>query len=148
MARLVASLGVGELVHFKGVASHEFLLDRLISGDYDVAVLPSVTTPSGDKEGIPVFLMEAMAAGVPVISTPNGGIAELIDAETGVLVPEYDVEALARAIVLLANDGDARIARAGRAREQVRRNFSSEGCVAALRQRISKAVTDSAAGHG
>jgi glycosyltransferase involved in cell wall biosynthesis len=62
-------------------------------------VLPSVVTRSGNAEGIPVALMEAMAAGVPVISTAITGIPELVvDNETGLLVPPRDAEALANAI--------------------------------------------------
>ncbi|WP_435952983.1 colanic acid biosynthesis glycosyltransferase WcaL [Dryocola sp. BD626] len=62
----------------------------------DLFLLPSVTGEDGDMEGIPVALMEAMAVGIPVVSTVHSGIPELIDAgESGWLVPEYDVVALA-----------------------------------------------------
>jgi colanic acid/amylovoran biosynthesis glycosyltransferase len=54
-----------------------------------------VTAENGDQEGIPVALMEAMAVGVPVISTFHTGIPELIDNEvSGFLVPERDVDLL------------------------------------------------------
>lgn len=138
---LARELGVADLVRFCGNASHETLLEKLLSGDYDVAILPSVTTRSGDKEGIPVFLMEAMAAGVPVISTPNGGIAELIVPGTGILVPEYDEEALAGAIVDLATQESLRLQMAREGRRQVREQFSAEGCFARLRERIVEAVS-------
>jgi colanic acid/amylovoran biosynthesis glycosyltransferase len=62
----------------------------------DLFLLPSVTGEDGDMEGIPVALMEAMAVGIPVVSTVHSGIPELIDAgESGWLVPEYDAVALA-----------------------------------------------------
>ena len=62
----------------------------------DLFLLPSVTGEDGDMEGIPVALMEAMAVGIPVISTVHSGIPELIDAgRSGWLVPEYDAIALA-----------------------------------------------------
>lgn len=62
----------------------------------DLFLLPSVTGEDGDMEGIPVALMEAMAVGIPVISTVHSGIPELIDAgRSGWLVPEYDAAALA-----------------------------------------------------
>ncbi len=62
-------------------------------------MLPSVTAADGDQEGIPVTLMEAMAAGLPVVSTYHSGIPELVtDNETGLLVPERDAAALADAI--------------------------------------------------
>ncbi|MCT4702581.1 colanic acid biosynthesis glycosyltransferase WcaL [Enterobacteriaceae bacterium H20N1] len=62
----------------------------------DLFLLPSVTGEDGDMEGIPVALMEAMAVGIPVVSTVHSGIPELIDAgRSGWLVPEYDAVALA-----------------------------------------------------
>ncbi|WP_408590481.1 glycosyltransferase [Novosphingobium sp.] len=141
LLREIDELGIADLVHMLGVASHELLLERLLSSDYDVALLPSVTTSTGDKEGIPVFLMEAMAAGLPVISTPNGGISELIDDKTGALVPEYDDEALAGAIVQLASDPALRQSRAVAARAFVQQDFSVEGCCAGLRARIVATTT-------
>ena len=71
----------------------------------DLFVLPSVVTRSGNAEGIPVALMEAMAAGVPVISTTTTGIPELVvDGETGLLAPPRDAVALADAIERLMSD--------------------------------------------
>lgn len=68
----------------------------------DILVLPSVTTPGGEREGIPVVLMEAMATGLPVISTLHAGIPELVhDGRSGYLVPESDPPALAAAIAKL-----------------------------------------------
>jgi len=62
-------------------------------------VQPSVITPSGKMEGIPVALMEAFAAGLPVVATSISGIPELVrQDETGFLVPPEDAEALAEAI--------------------------------------------------
>ena len=62
----------------------------------DVFLLPSVTGADGDMEGIPVALMEAMAVGIPVISTVHSGIPELVESgKSGWLVPENDAQALA-----------------------------------------------------
>ena len=61
-----------------------------------LCLLPSVTAEDGDQEGIPVSLMEAMATGLPVLSTCHTGIPELVeDGVTGVLSEERDVEGLA-----------------------------------------------------
>jgi glycosyltransferase involved in cell wall biosynthesis len=83
-----------------------------------VCVLACRTAADGDEDGIPVALMEAMAAGTPVISTPVGGIAELLDdGRAGLLVPAGDALGLATAIERLLDDGPLRerLARDGRA---------------------------------
>lgn len=60
-----------------------------------VFLLASVTSSDGDQEGIPVSIMEAMASGLPVISTYHSGIPEIVlDGKSGFLVPEKDVDAL------------------------------------------------------
>ena len=87
--------------------------------DADVAVQPSIVLASGKTEGIPVALMEAMAAERPVVASRVSGIPELvIDGETGLLVQPGDAEDLADAIARLAGDRGlaSRLARAGRAR--------------------------------
>jgi colanic acid/amylovoran biosynthesis glycosyltransferase len=67
-----------------------------------VFLAPSVTSKEGDQEGIPVALMEAMAQGLPVLSTDHSGIPELVqDGTSGFLVPERDVEALAEKLEYL-----------------------------------------------
>lgn len=86
-------------------------------------VLPSVVTPTGNAEGIPVALMEAMAAGVPVVSTTTTGIPELVvDGETGLLVPPRDAVALADAVERLLRDDAVR----DRLRESAFRKVGSE----------------------
>jgi glycosyltransferase involved in cell wall biosynthesis len=74
----------------------------------DIAVL------SSDNEGTPVSLIEAAAAGLPAVATDVGGVAEVVSAETGILVPRGDVAALAGAIVEMAADPQRR-ERCGRA---------------------------------
>lgn len=84
--------------------------------DADVFVHPSVVSPSGDKEGIPGAVIEAMAAGLPVITTYHAGIPSVIQNDvTGVLVKEKDTFALQTAMARLATDSAYRdrIARDG-----------------------------------
>src|SRR5262249_1973240 len=62
----------------------------------DIFVLPCVVASSGDRDGVPVVLMEAMACKLPVVTTPIAGIPELVrDRESGLLVAERDVAGLA-----------------------------------------------------
>lgn len=90
----------------------------------DAAVLASVRTPRGKREGIPVVLMEAMASGLPVVASDLSGIPELVeDGRTGFLVPPREPGALADALERLAGDAELR-GRLGRAgREKVLREF-------------------------
>jgi colanic acid/amylovoran biosynthesis glycosyltransferase len=75
----------------------------------DVFVHPSVTDTNGDKEGIPGAIVEAMASGLPVISTFHAGIPFIIDNEkTGMLVKEWDINALTQGILRVAANNPLR----------------------------------------
>ncbi len=83
----------------------------------DIFLAPSVTALDGDIEGIPVAIMEAMATGIPVVSTRHSGIPELVqDDVTGFLLEEGDVAGLSRRLLQLAHDAAlrARMGAAGR----------------------------------
>jgi glycosyltransferase involved in cell wall biosynthesis len=72
-------------------------------------VLPSITTESGEQEGLGVVLLEAMSAGIPVIGTDCGGIPEIIHhEETGLLVSQNDVSSLCAALKRLQEDSELR----------------------------------------
>ena len=91
---------------------------------FDIFVMSSVT------EGLGTSLLDAMAAGKPIVATRTGGIPEVVvDGETGILVPPRDHDALADAMVRLLNDADLRrgMGEAGRAR--ARALFSTERMV-------------------
>jgi colanic acid/amylovoran biosynthesis glycosyltransferase len=83
-----------------------------------VFVLPCRIAPDGDRDGVPVAMLEAMAAGLPVVSTGVSGIGELVDDEVGWLVPAGDKEALLRAM-REATDPPVRARRGAAARQRV-----------------------------
>lgn len=91
-------LGLQKHVHFIGMLSREDIIGKYQRRNVDLVVLPSIVTRNGEHEGIPVALMEAMAYGVPTISTATGGIPELIGDGAGVLIAPQDSEALAMEI--------------------------------------------------
>jgi colanic acid/amylovoran biosynthesis glycosyltransferase len=70
-----------------------------------IVCVPSVTAANGDSEGLPTVVAEALATGVPVVSTRHAGIPEIVIPNvTGLLVPERDAGALADALRLLLVD--------------------------------------------
>ncbi len=82
---------------------------------------------SGDRDGLPNVLIEAMSCGLPVVTTPVAGIPELVKhEESGLLVPERDAEALADALGRLVIDGQLRIQLGTRARLAVKAGFEAE----------------------
>ncbi|MEX2408690.1 MAG: glycosyltransferase, partial [Rhodovibrionaceae bacterium] len=95
------ALGLQEQVRFLGWREQQSVIGQM--QDCDILLAPSVTTESGDQEGIPVTLMEAMASGMIVVSTWHSGIPELVeDGVSGLLVEEGDTEALTAALLRLA----------------------------------------------
>lgn len=122
MRRLAQELGLGHAVRFTGsIPSRE--VSRLMA-ESDACVQHSVTASDGDQEGLPVVLMEAMASGLPVVSTLHSGIPELVeDGASGYLVAERDEQAYAQKLRALLDD-DGQIGR--RARLVIEQRFDME----------------------
>lgn len=116
LADLVCDLGLDGVVQFRGTVSQAQLLTELRRSS--VFALACRVDDDGDRDGIPNVLVEAMAAGLPAVSTTVSGIPELItDGVNGLLVPPDDPAALADALRRLARDPELaqRLARAGTA---------------------------------
>ncbi len=97
LENLARQLGINSQVHFLGECNQSEVLELYLQAH--IFILPSITSESGDQEGIPVVLMEAQAMGMPVISTLHSGIPEgVLDGQSGYLVPEKDVSALSERI--------------------------------------------------
>jgi colanic acid/amylovoran biosynthesis glycosyltransferase len=95
-------------VELPGARPHDEVLAAM--RDADVFVQHSVTDDkSGDEEGLPVAILEAMAHGLPVVSTRHAGIPEaVVEGLSGFLVDEHDVDAMAEHLSVLAADPDLR----------------------------------------
>lgn len=111
-------LKLTDTVKFPGQQSTTYVKQAMT--ECDIVVVPSVTSQSGEMEGLPVVIMEAMATGVPVVATAHSGIPEILqDGITGHLTPEKDPVAIARAIeTLLSEPNPALIDNARRLIEQ------------------------------
>ena len=113
-AQFVEACGLADRVRLHGVAP-EALKQQLL-GECGVFVQHSMTDPAtGDEEGLPAAIQEAMAAGLAVVSTRHAGIPEaVIEGETGLLVDEGDVDAMADAFLRVGATA-AQMGRAGHA---------------------------------
>lgn len=121
----VDRLGLRQVVELHGALTHEEVISFMKKSD--VFVLPSRTALDGDMEGIPIVLMEAMAHGVPVISTLHSGIPELIEpGVSGLLVAEGDTDALSSALYRLYEDPNYCFRLAERAFTTVSRDYNLE----------------------
>ena len=131
MAERIRRLGLATRIHLHGGQPRQVVARML--RDADVAALASHPTREGKREGIPVALMEAMASGLPVVSTAISGIPELVDSgRSGFLVAPRDAEALADALELLACDGALRLRMGSAARDKVLRDFNLAASARAL----------------
>jgi len=131
VAGAIVEAGLGTHVTMLGNVPHGELLAALTRGEYDLAVLAS-TERDGEHEGIPVALMEAMAAEVPVVATRTGSIPELVDEGSGLLVPPENPEALETAIALLARDPALRRRLGVAGRRRVLASFETKATTALL----------------
>jgi colanic acid/amylovoran biosynthesis glycosyltransferase len=99
----IEALGLRGKVRLLGARKQEEVRGFLHSAA--MFVLPSVVTPRGDRDGIPVAMMEAMASGVPVVSTRVSGIPELVeDGVTGLLADPGDAVSLSACIERMIGD--------------------------------------------
>jgi glycosyltransferase involved in cell wall biosynthesis len=125
LERSAQRLNVGQRVHFPGFCSYERVSAYFRASD--IFVMPSVVTPSSDRDGIPTVILEALMHRLPVIATGVGGIPELVeDSVTGLLVPEKDPLAIAEAVRRLVADRAAALAMAEAGRDLVRAEFDPE----------------------
>jgi glycosyltransferase involved in cell wall biosynthesis len=136
VARLVAGHNLQDRIIIHGSRKRMEVAQMMAAAD--VKVLASVPTAEGKREGVPVVLMEAMACGLPVVSSQLSGIPELVEnGQTGILVQPGDVDALALALQKLHADPALRrkMGRAGR--EKVLREFNLKLNVAELAKLFS-----------
>jgi glycosyltransferase involved in cell wall biosynthesis len=122
--QLAKDMNLEDKIIFFGMVSDEALSE--LYELCDIFCLPSRTSSDGNKEGIPVTLMEAMSYGKPVISTRHAGIPELVEE---ILVEENDVNELANAIELLADNPDLRKKLGDRNREIIEKKYSKKNLV-------------------
>jgi glycosyltransferase involved in cell wall biosynthesis len=138
LAGRVQALEIEDRVRFTGALDHDGV--REAHERATVFALPCRVTESGRRDGLPCAIVEAMAVGVPVVTTPVSGIPEIVrDGESGLLVPPDDPGALAEALERLISDPAlrARLVRGGR---EVAAGFDLVTWVAGLRRLFREGV--------
>lgn len=139
----IAALGLRGLVRLTGRATHAELVGRYRAAN--VFVAPSEITEDGDRDGIPNVLLEAMACGLPVVSTPVSGIPEVVEhGVNGVLVTPGDFAPLADALATLAADVVLRASLGAAARETVVKTFGDDGSLTVLANLLGPLVEECA----
>ena len=121
---LVRQRGLQDVISIAGYVPQEKIFAMCRAKSIDLVVLPSIDIGNEDGEGIPVALMDAMACGIPVLSTDAGGIPELIGDGSGVMVKQRDAEGMAEAIEMLMTKPDLRTSIGARGRHKVEQEFN------------------------
>ena len=128
--------GLEDRVRLSGFLTHEEVLDLLRQAS--AFVLHSVTAPNGDTEGLPVSILEAMNAALPVISTQHSGIPEAVESGAhGLLVREHDLAGTAQAMADLLADPARAEALGAAGRDRAIRQFSLDHTIGKLRDIMS-----------
>ncbi|MEO7522920.1 MAG: glycosyltransferase, partial [Ferruginibacter sp.] len=137
---LAESLGLQNNIEFPGALSREAvqqLFTRSIA-----FIQHSVVAKNGDSEGTPVAILEAQAAGLPVISTFHAGIPEVVaNEETGLLVEENDVEGMAKNMLRILKEKDLAKALGNAGRKRIGECFSMEKHLSALEKKIEQIIS-------
>lgn len=131
LERLIINLGARSYIRIEGVLDNNRI--KHLMHDSTAFILPSVWDKQDGQDGIPVVLMEAMASGIPVVSSSISGIPELIeDGKTGLLAEPGNIDQLSQKILQLLSDKEmqSRLSQAGR--RKVEEEFNIEKSVEKL----------------
>jgi glycosyltransferase involved in cell wall biosynthesis len=138
----IRELGLQDRVILHGAIDHDRIPGALRQAD--LFVLPCVVLANQDRDGIPNTILEALAAGVPVVSTAISGIPEAVKhGESGLLVPERDAASLVAALERLLDDPALRARCAAGGRRVVEQSFSIAASGQALARLFAEAVGSS-----
>jgi glycosyltransferase involved in cell wall biosynthesis len=139
--QLVKSLNMRNNVVFYGSQEHSFVLEKMSKSS--CFIQHSVTAESGDKEGTPVGVLEAMGMGLPVVSTKHGGISDIIEhTKTGFLVNEYDLDDMVKFMLEITNNVELAKSVGTAASDTVEKKYSLNHSISRLWSIISDAIED------
>jgi colanic acid/amylovoran biosynthesis glycosyltransferase len=134
----IAALGLERHVQLLGVLAQDRIVQQY--AEADLFVLPCVVGEDGNQDGLPVSIVEALASGLPVVTTAVAGIPEAVeDGVNGRIVPQHAPEKLAGVILGLMEDREALARLAAAARPSVMAKFDKRQTAARLRELFTKA---------
>lgn len=135
---LAATWDLGSRVTFTGALPHDKVLPLMAQAC--AFVQHSVTTSDGDMEGMPNSILEAGAAGLPVVATRHAGIVNsVLEGETGFLVDERDVAGMADRMSQLLRDPEVCRTMGAAARRHIRENYNINRHIQSLQDLIARA---------
>lgn len=144
--RLIRDCSAQDFVHLLGWKNQDEVASLL--DDADLLLNPSVTSRDGDEEGTPTVLMEAMASGVPVLTTYHSAIPEFVeDGVTGFLAPERDVDSLVDKLRYVIRHPERCTDVAQAARKTIEAEFNIEKLNDQLVQRFKELAVDGGVGR-
>lgn len=133
---LAEALELDGLVDFPGFIPHERVSELFQTSD--IFFMPSVVDITGDRDGIPNVILEALVHRVPVIATDVSGIGEVVENRvTGLLTPQRDPEAIARAVHEMLANREHAMTMAAEGREKVLRQFDPPTNYSRIRDTIA-----------
>ncbi|WP_048689489.1 glycosyltransferase [Catenovulum maritimum] len=135
LEQMVVDSELSEYVNFLGFKPHSWLIDHC--HEYDVFIAPFCIAMTGDRDTGPLALKEAMALGLPVITTSIMGCPDIVGTQAGFLIPEKNAQALASCISQFYRMSyEQRFAMSRQARNRVEAKFNVKDQVKALSNKI------------
>jgi glycosyltransferase involved in cell wall biosynthesis len=136
---LTQELGIADQVEFPGVLPSDEISQLLKQSC--CFVQHSVTPPDGDMEGTPNTILEAAAAGLPIVSTRHAGIKEaVIEGTTGYLVNEYDTAGMAEKMIMILSSPEQAAAMGREGRKHIMANYTLSDRIARLNSILEDAI--------
>jgi glycosyltransferase involved in cell wall biosynthesis len=142
----VREAGAGDRVRFLGNQTQDDVARWLSAAD--VVAVPSIRDDTGNVDGLPNIVLEALASGTPLVTTPAGGIGAVVESgRTALVVPERDPAALAQAIASLIADEAARARLGEAARALVSARFGWSETAKQLEHAYERALANNSTGR-
>ncbi|QHT69592.1 glycosyltransferase [Rhodocytophaga rosea] len=136
---ITTGLGISHAIEFTGALSHEETC-KLFEKSF-CFIQHSIVAENGDSEGTPVAILEASAAGLPVVATCHAGIKEaIVHGKTGFLVEEKDIKGMAHCMIRLAKDRPLAKQTGEQGRRFVSESFSMQQHISKLNELLKQLV--------